>query len=69
MMTYCNYKNLGDQFEMFTNIEPLCCVTGNIRVSQVNYTSKTNKQTSNKKIYNLYGNTKKPKWPKQSWGK
>ena len=46
MMTYCNYKNLGDQFEMFTNIEPLCCVTGTIRVSEVNYTSKTKKQTN-----------------------
>ena len=42
-MTYCNYKNLGDQFEMFTNIEPLCCAPGTKGRLSVNYIS-TNRQ-------------------------
>ena len=31
----------GDYFEMYRNIEPLCCVTGTNAVLQVNYNSKT----------------------------
>ena len=36
--TYCSYH-----FEVYRNIESLCCVTGTTIVLQVNYTSKTNK--------------------------
>ena len=42
-MTYCNYIYHGDHFEMYRNIESLCCATGTTVVLQVNYTSKTNK--------------------------
>ena len=38
--TYC-----GDHFEIYKNIESLCCVTGTKIVLQVHYTSKTNKLT------------------------
>ena len=34
---------------MYRNIKPLCCVTGTNIVSQVDYTSKANKQTHRKR--------------------
>ena len=39
----------GDCFEMYRNIEPLYCAPGTNMVLQVNYTSKTNKQTHRKR--------------------
>ena len=39
----------GDRYEMYRNIESLCCAPGTNIVLQVNYTSKTNKQTNSQK--------------------
>ena len=45
-MTHHNQTYCGDKFEMYRNIESLCCVTVTNIVWQVNYTSKTNRQTN-----------------------
>ena len=45
-ISYQAYR--GDDFEVYKNIESLCCVTGTNIVLQV-YTSKTNKQSHRKR--------------------
>ena len=48
-MTDGNQTYRGDHFEMYRSTESLCCVPGTNIVLQVNYTSKTNKQTNSQK--------------------
>ena len=36
-------QTYGDHFEVYRNIESLCCIPGSNMVLQVNYASKTNK--------------------------
>ena len=45
MVTDGNQTYCDDHFEMYRNIESQCCEPGTNIVLQVNYTSKTNKQT------------------------
>ena len=45
--------NHGDHFEMYRNIESLCCVPGANIVLLVSCTSKTNSVTERKKLPNL----------------
>ena len=45
LVTDSNQTYHGDYFEMYRNIESLCCTTGTNIVLQVNYTSKANKYT------------------------
>ena len=49
MMTDGNQTYHSDHFEMYRNIESLCCVPGTNIVLQISYTSKTNKQTHRKR--------------------
>ena len=49
MVTDGNLTYHGDHFEMYRNIKSLGCVTRTSIVLQVNYTSKTNKQTHRKR--------------------
>ena len=44
MVTDDNQTNNGDHFEMYRNIESLCCVPETNRVLYISYTSKTNSQ-------------------------
>ena len=45
MVTDGNYTYHWDHFEIYKNIESLCCKLGTV---QVNYTSKTNKEKQRK---------------------
>ena len=49
LVTDGNQIYCGDHFEMYRNIESLCGIPGANIVLQVNYTSKTNKQTHRKR--------------------
>ena len=55
VVTDQNQTYYADHFEMYRNLESLCCVTGTNIVFQVNYTSKTNSEKDEVCGYQRWG--------------